>query len=170
MWKYAILASRICILNFHNMKFICIFFFFLGFQSNILAQNINIIESTVEHWVGGACCSSGTNYIITLENSDTKQIVTIDTVWIGERFYTEHQTPKFSINKTNINGVVRQQILIMEGYTSDGITQRDISETPKRTIKPPKYKGKACIQYQIKNKKKLLSVKEFIPLQRAAMP
>lgn len=55
----------------------------LAFFSILKSQTFTVISATSQEWAGGVCCSSGTNYQISISCENTDEKITFDTLWIN---------------------------------------------------------------------------------------
>jgi hypothetical protein len=152
-----------------NMKKFLFFLVFSQFSTLADAQTIKFLNATEQHWVGGVCCSYGINYDFYFESADTVNFVHIDTVWIGEKFFTEGGKN----NLTNFKNVRQHKTTYHISAASIWNTKNDedlkiVLETS--GPRPPHYKGKACLIYCTDRQRKMISVPEFKKLNTVAYP
>lgn len=133
------------------------------------AQEIKFLKATEQHWVGGVCCRYGTNYIFYLESTDTVNFIRIDSVWIGDRLFSEDRRYKLT-NYYNVKkGVTTYRITASFSWDQkDSTDMKYIMEH--LDVKPPRYKGVACLMYYSGKQLQVIPVKEFAKLNSIAYP
>jgi len=119
--------------------------------------------------VGGVCCKYGTNYIFYLESTDTINFINIDSVWIGDRLFAKDR--KFKLNNYyNVkNGKTTYRITASTLWDNKDSTDMKFVEEH-LDVKPPRYKGVACLMYYSDKQLQLIPVKEFTKLNSIAYP
>jgi hypothetical protein len=139
------------------------------FVVRAFAQDIKFLKATEQHWVGGVCCSYGTNYIIYLESTDTINFIHFDTVWIGDRFFAEGAKNNLKNFKIARKGKTTYTITASSSWRSNNdIDIQKMEETS--SLKPPRYKGKGCLVYYAGKQRKIISIPEFVLLSTLAYP
>ena len=152
-----------------GMKRLLILFGISLFFVGVSAQNIKFLKGTEQHWVGGVCCSYGTNYIMYLESSDTVNFIHIDTVWIGDKFFVEGGQNRLDLFKNVRKGITTYRITALSSWSNKNDSDLKIVEETKGP-KPPHYKGKACLIYYSGKQRKFIPVPEFMKLNTVNYP
>jgi hypothetical protein len=136
---------------------------------NSYAQKIQFLKATEQHWVGGVCCSYGTNFIMYLQSNDTIHFIHIDTVWIGDKMYVENQPFNLNNYKNARKGITTYRITASTSWNKETSQGQEILDQ-KSPVKPPHYKGKGCLIYYSGKKRQIISVPEFVKLSPLAYP
>jgi hypothetical protein len=103
-----------------------------------------------------------------LESTDTVNFINIDTVWIGDKFFSEGGQNSLTNFKNTRKGKTTYRITAASFWKSNNDT--DYPGKEPSTIKPPHYKGKACLIYYQNKQRKIISVPEFMRLNTLAYP
>lgn len=151
------------------MKKVLLLSFILLAIGSSYAQKIQFLKATEQHWVGGVCCSYGTNYIMYLESTDTVNFIKIDTVWIGDKFFSEGQQHSLTNYKNVRKGKTTYRITAASIWKSNNDSDL-LNQEETSALKPPRYKGKACLIYYLNKQRKIISVPEFMKLNTLAYP
>jgi hypothetical protein len=133
------------------------------------AQVFTFLQATQQQWYGGICCSHGTNYLISFESTDTIHNITIDTVWIGNKFYTTNSKNSFLIFNSIVKGKMNYQLTIAESWNANGIPDNEIVSNESKIITLI-YNGQACVVYHYRKKKMVMLVENIIELPPIAYP
>jgi hypothetical protein len=148
-------------------KIIALCFIFISILSSN-AQNIKFLNAQEQHWVGGICCSYGVNYNFYFESSDTLKFIHIDTVWIGEKFFTEDQNSLTNFKNVR-KGKTTYHITVSTRWNSNTSKGEEIIQQ-KPAFKTPHYKGKACMIYYMGKQRRIIPVPDFMKLSTIAYP
>ena len=136
--------------------------------NTINSQEIKLIEATMQHWASGACCSSGINYVFELELPDSVSSIIIDTIRIGQQYFSKNSQINFSTNIYKVKGKKRIQIYANIGNSGEGPSEIDSEVEP--VIKYKNFKNLACIKYRLNGKRELFYVNKLVILQSPALP
>jgi len=138
-------------------------------------NDLEVISATSQNWAGGIAGLSGTRYIISVKTNKPFDNLTIDRLWIGDKFmvfklsslgnrtgkieFQKNDTLVISVNKRNLPDFMK----VGKNDDSGG----KITEDPE---KPFEYKGVALIGYKTGNKRKYLTVEKFKILKQVNYP
>ena len=146
-----------------------LFFILVCFSiTTIHSQNIKLIQATMQHWAAGACCSHGTNYVFEIEFPDSVSNIIIDSIRIGQQYFSKNSQINFTTNTYKTKGKKRIQIYVNEGNSGDGVQKLDSEVEP--IIKYKNFKNLACIKYRFNGNRELFYVNKLESLQTPALP
>lgn len=140
--------------------------------SSFKSQTFVINSATSQDWAGGVCCSSGTNYQISLSTENTDKKIRFDSLWIGQKAFALNEKDGYSVVCNRNAEKTSYTIHAGISYNRHGDYDSDkIIEVEKKPIeKAPSYSGVALIIYHVNKERKVLEIASIKELPYLAYP
>lgn len=157
------------------MKYFFMLLMFISYKycSVNSCSDFNIIRATSQVWVGGAKGSGwGTRYVITLISNKSSKRLSIDEMWIGEKYHKITTSKRITYSMPNEDFNTGDTIYITASEYIPENPNIDVKEKEKPINQTPPftYQGEALIGYELNNKKKYCLVSNFEKLPRLSYP
>jgi hypothetical protein len=158
-------------LKFTTMKRILLFIFLLPFSTMFAQSDFEVLEATKQSWGGGRMCTGfGTHYRITFIPTFSSKKMSIDSLWVADRYYPVTQFIKgnFVIEEFEANDTLTFQVAFRDYWS--GCVPENYRADYNVAIPPMKYDGEALIEYTLKEDKKFFVIKKLKELEYLAFP
>lgn len=150
------------------MKPITLIFIILFFAPCFTTKDFKIIDATSQEFLGGIPeAGYGTNYTLTILAQKSSQKLTIDQMWIGNKFFEvkakkkDHAPNDFSFAKND------NIIIAFSDITKTNKEGEIISKGHEKKPDPPyDFQGTALIGFTLKDKRKYKEVQAFRKLEK----
>ncbi len=145
----------------------------LSLTGNYCFDKLKIIDATSQKWSGGQRNTGyGTYYEINIVPNANSESLKFDQIWIGEKYFEVSIYQKGKKIKNNTFSKGDTITININDRTVPKFSQLDTKEkclTEKHEL-PFKYKEKALLSFQYKNKRKYKEVEKFTILKELQYP